>query len=218
MSSISPESPEIYDVFQKGLRRGSERLPYDPSKSYAYVEHPIDGWRVYLRSCVFLHPETEEFNPKHFLVVKRRGARWTTATWEPPKGQMEGKDIKHTQSIIELLKINVLRETEEESHVTEIKKLKHTGLVFQSQESDFPPNTYFQYHIFQGFISPEQIQQSFETFEWIKEHPKAFNRWRRDRKEKDAVAWFNPKTTKLNPRWCPDIVVLYLRNIFHPLN
>ena len=203
----------IFDVFQKGLIRGSERLPHDPVKAYAYVEHPIEGWRVYLRSCAFLHPTNESFNSQHFLVVKKRGARWTTATWEPPKGQMEGKDIKHNQSVLELLKENVLRETEEESHITEIKKLKHTGLVFQSQESDFPQNWYFQYHIFQGFITPEQVKKSFDTFEWIKEHPKAFARWKRDRREKDAVSWFNPKVTHLNPRWCPDIAVLYFRNI-----
>ncbi len=206
-------SVPIFDVFQKGLIRGSERLPYDPAKAYAYVEHPTEGWRVYLRSCVFLHPTNELFNSQHFLVVKRRGARWSTSTWEPPKGQMEGKDIKHNQSVLELLKENVLRETEEESHVTEVKNLKHTGLVFQSQESDFPENWFFQYHIFQGLVTPNQVKQSFDTFEWIKEHPKAFARWRRDRKEKDAVSWFNPKVTRLNPRWCPDIVVLYLRNI-----
>ena len=63
----------IFDVFQKGLIRGSEKLPYDPSKSYAYVEHPLEGWRVYLRSCIFLHPTYEPFHLKRFLVVKRRG-------------------------------------------------------------------------------------------------------------------------------------------------
>jgi len=207
----------IFDVFQKGLIRGSEHLPHDPAKAYAYVEHKLEGWRVYLRSCVFLHPTNEPFNPQHFLVVKKRGAKETTPSWEPPKGQMEGKDIKHNKSVLELLKDNVLRETEEESHITEVKNLKHTGFVFQSEENDFPPNTYFQYHIFQGFVTPKQIQQSFDTFEWIREHPKAFARWRRDRREKDAVSWFNPKATRLNPRWCPDIVVLYLTNIKGPL-
>lgn len=210
-------SSTILDVFQKGLIRGSAKLPHDPTKSYAFVENQTEGWRVYLRSCVFLHPTYEEFNPQHFLVVKRRGARHTSPTWEMPKGQMEGKDAKHNQTVLELLKENVLRETEEESHITDITRLKHTGLVFQSQEKDYPSNTYFQYHIFQGFITPSQVKQSFDTFEWIKEHPKAFARWRRDRKEKDAVAWFNPKETKLNPRWCPDIVVLYLRNIKGPI-
>lgn len=207
----------IFDVFQKGLIRGSERSDYDPEKAYAYVEHPVEGWRVYLRSCVFLHSTNEKFNPQHFLVVKRTGTRMTTAAWEPPKGQMEGKDISHNKSVLELLKENVRRETEEESHITDIKHLKHTGLVFQSQESNYPANTYFQYHLFQGLITTDQIKRSFETFEWIKEHPKAFKRWRRDRREKDAVAWFDPKVTRLNPRWCPDIVVMYLQHIHRVL-
>jgi ADP-ribose pyrophosphatase YjhB (NUDIX family) len=206
----------IFDIFQKGLIRGSEKRPFDPSKAYAYVEHPKEGWRVYLRSCVFLHPVSGSFDPQHFLVVKRFGARPSSATWEPPKGQMEGKDMGR-KSVLELLKENVRRETEEESHITEIRNLKHAGLVFQSQETNYAPNHFFQYHIFQGFITPEQIKQSFDTFEWMKEHKSAVARWRRDRKEKDAVDWFDPKTTRVNPRWCPDIVVLYLRNVTRPL-
>jgi len=209
MSSIP-----LFNVFQKGLIRGSERSDYDPIKQYAYVEHPIEGWRVYLRSCIFLHPTNEVFNKQHFLVVKRRGAHYTSSTWEPPKGQMEGKDMRGSKkSVLELLKENVQRETEEEAHITHIKNIKHTGLVFQSQESSYPENTFFQYHIFQGLITPDQIQQSFDTFEWIKEHPKGFERWKRDRKEKDAVAWFNPRITRVNPRWCPDIMALYITNI-----
>lgn len=203
---------EPYNVFQPGLVRGAERLPYDPSKAYAYVEHPTEGWRVYLRSCVFLHAEGER-DPANFLVVKRRGAKWSSPTWEPPKGQMEGKDgIRGRKSILALLTENVLRETEEESHITKIDGLHHTGLVFQAQEHDFPANWYFQYHIFQGTASEEQIAQSFGTFEWIKEHPAAFARWRRDRREKDAVAWYFPSKTRLNPRWCPEIARLYLNN------
>jgi len=202
----------MLDVFQKGLIRGSAKLPHDPTKAYAYVEHPEEGWRVYIRACVFLHPSNEPFNPTHFLVVKRIRSHPSSATWEPPKGQMEGKEIKN-KSILEHLKTNVTRETEEEAHITEIQNLKHTGLVFQSQEKDYPENTYFQYHIFQGIVSPEQINQSFNTFKWIKEHPKGFARWRRDRREKDAVSWFNPKTTRLNPKWCPDIFILYIKNV-----
>lgn len=204
----------LFDVFQKGLIRGSERLPFDPTKSYAYVEHPTEGWRVYLRSCIFLHPTSEPFHNRHFLVVKDRKKRMGSAAWEPPKGQMEGKDMKGSRkSVHELLKENVLRETEEESHITDVKRVKHTGLVFQSQESDYVPNTYFQYHIFQGFLTPEQVKQSFDTFEWIRAHPAGFERWKRDRKEKDAVAWFHPRTTRLNPRWCPDIAALYIRHV-----
>ena len=202
----------ILDVFQKGLVRGSARLPFDPEKAYAYVEHPQEGWRVYLRSCVFLHPINEPFQKQHFLVVKRTNARMSSPAWEPPKGQMEGKELSTRISILEALKENVLRETEEEAHITDITRLHHTGLVFQSQESDYPSNHYFQYHIFQGFLTPKQIDQSFSTFEWMKDHKAAVKRWRRDRKEKDAVAWFSPRETRVNPRWCPDIVALYFQH------
>lgn len=225
--------PPLFDVFQPGLRRGGANLPYDPEKKYFYVEHPTEGWRVYLRSAIFLHsvsnshlPKANAHSPKvrcplntqvkkqHFLVVKKRGAHKTSAAWEfAGKGQMEWKDVGNRRiSILDALEENVRRETEEESHITDIKRLKHTGLVFQAQESDYPPNHYFQYHIFQGFVTQDEVAKAFETFEWIKEHPKAFARWRRDRREKDAIAWFNPRETRLNPRWCPDIAALYLRS------
>jgi len=200
----------MFDVFQKGLQLGSAHLPHDPSKRYAYVEHPTEGWRVYLRSAVFLHPTNEPFDNMQFLVVKRTGSKQTSATWEPPKGQMEGKDI-HSRSILQLLKENARRETEEESHITKITNLTHTGLVFQSQESDYPANHFFQYHIFRGFVTPSQIDRAFDTFDWFHDHPKAFQRQSRDRKEKDAVAWFSPRETRLNPRWTPDIVGIYLQ-------
>ena len=130
---------------------------------------------------------------------------------------MEGKDATDDVPVLELLENNVRRETEEEAHLTHIHRLKHTGLVFQGREKDYPPNTYFQYHLFQGFLTEEQVAESFQTFEWIRDHPKAFRRWRRDRREKDAVAWFDPKTTRLNPRWCPSIFAMYLQQIKGPL-
>lgn len=210
-------SGPLFDVFQPNLIHGAESSSFDPEKRYAYVEHPTEGWRVFLRSCVFLHPLDGPFHSQQFLVVKRAGSRPSTATWEPPKGQMEGKDAKGERNVLKLLKENVQRETEEESHITEIKRLKHTGLVFQSQEKDYPANTFFQYHIFQGFLTEDQIEKSFDTFEWIKKHPAAFKRWRRDRREKDGVAWFNPRETRLNPRWCPSIAALYLQHIRGPI-
>lgn len=205
------QSYPIYDVFQKDLIRGSARLPFDPEKAYAFVEHPTEGWRVYLRACMFLHLIGEPFYNQKFLVVKRRGARWSTAAWEPPKGQMEGRDIRMpNKSIYTLLQLCALREIYEESHITNVTRLFHTGLVFQSQEPDYPKNHFFQYHIFQGFIESEQVRQSFDMFEWMRDHPKAVDRLSRDRKEKDTVSWFDPKTTRLTPRWCPTIVAMYL--------
>ena len=203
----------LLNVFQPGLVRGSAKLPHDPEKAYAYVEHPTEGWRVYLRTATFLHPSNEPFQARHFIVVKRTGTDKRSASWEPPKGQMEGKDLlrKPDTPLLDLLSLSARREIEEESFVTRVDKMTHTSQVFQSRETTYPPNHFFQYHIFQGYVRPDILEAAFDMFVWIHQHPKAFARFSRDRREKDEIAWFDPRRTRLNPRWCPTIVFEYLK-------
>jgi 8-oxo-dGTP pyrophosphatase MutT (NUDIX family) len=207
------ETKNVIDVFQKGLRRGAAKLPFAPHKRYFYVEHPTEGWRVYLRSVCFLHELGDDpFLAERFLVVKRTGGDAAKATWEPPKGQMEGRDAPRgiKRSILQLLKENVRREVEEEAKVERIRELKHTGLVLQSVEPDFPPNTYFQYHVFQGQAHPKEILKARQEFEWYVEHPKEFGALRADQREKDAIDWYGADRTKIMGRWSPTLVRLYL--------
>ena len=201
----------IYDVFQRGLIRGAEHLPFDPAKAYAYVEHPTEGWRVYLRSCVFLHEQGAPADCRRFVVVKRTGAAKQAATWEPPKGQMEGKDISSGKSVKALLEENVRRETQEEAHITHIIGLRHTGLVFQGQEHDFPRNWFFQYHIFNGRVNKSGLAKGVEWFTHMRENPAEFAALSRDKKEKDAIDWYSARLTRLNPRWCPQIAAIYFK-------
>lgn len=210
MGKISPVS-EILDVFQPGLHRGAARLPYAPHKRYFYVEHPQLGWRVYLRSCAFLHEAAVPFEKERFLVVKRTGGEPSKKTWEPPKGQMEGKDAGRSRvALIKLLEENIRREVEEEAKIQKLLALRHTGMVLQGQEPDYPPNHFFQYHIFQAFVPSDEIAGAAEQFQWIQEHPEAFARFRSDKREKDGLSWFDPKRTKLMGKWSPTIVAQYL--------
>lgn len=204
----------LLDVFQPGLRRGAARLPFAPHKRYFYVEHPVEGWRVYLRGCCFIH-EAGHTEKERFLVVKRYQANADTKSWEPPKGQMEGKDgLAHPRwSVLDLLTENVKREVEEESKIKTFESLIYTGLVLQSREKDYPPNTYFQYHVFQGTVSSQTVQEAAAEFQWLNDHPAAFARLRKDKREKDALAWFDPKKTRLMGKWSPSLVVLYLQNM-----
>jgi 8-oxo-dGTP pyrophosphatase MutT (NUDIX family) len=203
---------EIFDVFQPGLIRGSEHLPYDPVKAYFYVEHPTEGWRVYLRACCFIHEQGAHFDAKRFLVVKRTGANPGAKAWEPPKGQMEGKDaLKHPRTpVLRLVEENVRREVWEEAHIGKLVNLHHTGIILQDREPDYPPNHYFQYHIWQAYTPPSEITKAVTWFEWLEEHPKAFARMKRDKKEKDELRWFDPRETKMMGRWSPRIVPMYL--------
>lgn len=197
-----------FDVFQDGLLRGAERLPYAPHKLYFYVEHPTEGWRVYLRAACFIHELYKPFQSSKFLVVKRTGGDPEKATWEPPKGQMEGRDGHPKKSILQLLKENIKREVDEEAKINYLRELTHTGLILQDIEPDFPPNTYFQYHIFSAYAHPSQIARAFDEFAWIADHREEFMRLRSDRREKDAIAWYDP-TKKMMGRWSPTLLTMY---------
>jgi len=204
-----------HDIFQRGLLRGSERLPFDPAKQYFYVEHPTEGWRVYLRSCCFVHekPDSSEnaVDILRFVVVKRTGADTKSKAWEPPKGQMEGKDGLRKGSIMQHLRENVKREVGEEARIESLQNLTHTGMWFEGREHDYPPNTFFQYHIFSALVQPKEWLRASEELKWCREHPDAFARLKRDKREKDEIAWYTPSEHKMMGRWSAKIVIMYLK-------
>jgi len=206
-------SMDLLDVFQPGLKRGSARLAYMPEKRYFYVEHPKEGWRVYMRAVVFLYEKGGPPDNQRFLVVKKTGKSPNAKSWEPIKGQMEGRDgLPRGEPLLKLMANNVKREVEEEGKIEHITGLKYTGLVYQGQEPDYPKDHYFQYHIFTAEVSAAQLQKAADTLAWYREHPAAFNRLEGVKREKDDFAWFNPHTTHLMGRWAPGIVALYLAN------
>jgi 8-oxo-dGTP pyrophosphatase MutT (NUDIX family) len=211
MGKISSSS-EHKDVFQPGLLRGAASLSYAPHKRYFYVEHPTEGWRVYLRSAAFLYEANVPFDKTHFLVVKRTGGDTDKKTWEPPKGQMEGKDAgKKLVPIKKLLEENIRREVSEEAKIFKLLHLQHTGMVLQGVEGDYPPNTYFQYHVFQAFVPKRELLEAFGQFDWIQGHPLAFARFRSDKREKDALGWYDGENTKMMGKWSPTLVDMYLK-------
>ena len=210
---------EIINVFQPKLTRGSEvsawakKMGYGSNKKYFYVSHPTEGWRVFMRACCFIHLKGER-DPSKFIVVKSTDMLANGKAWEPPKGQTEGKDgLKNpSMPLIKVLEENLRREIEEESKITTVYKMKHTGLVLQGTEDEYDENTYFQYHVFQAFIEPDEFMKAKEKFVWYKEHPKTFNKLRKDNREKDDIEWYNPKKTKLYGNWSPSIVAMYLKS------
>ena len=214
----------MHDVFQEGLLRGSEKMPYDPKKAYFYVETPSfresggkEGWRVFLRACCFMHEVPQEgecIDFKRFLVVKRTDGAANGKEWEPPKGQMEGKDgLAHPRTnLLKLIAENVKREVYEESRVKRLVGLEHTNLVYEGKENDYPLNTFFQYHIFRAQVTPSTWMKAAAELDKCRANPSTFKKMKRDMREKDALAWFSPSETRLMGRWSPKIVILYLKN------
>ncbi len=209
----------MHDIFQRGLIRGAASLPFDPVKEYFYVEHPTEGWRVYLRACCMIHEKpscNEKVDYSKFVVVKRTGQNPREKAWEPPKGQMEGKDglRDKSASIMDLLRDNVKREVGEESRIHRLQGLRHTGLIFEGREKDYPPNHFFQYHIFQALIHHNEYERATKELDWYRAHPAAFARLRRDKREKDALDWYSPAEHKLMGRWSPKLVAMSLNPFF----
>jgi len=209
---IVTESHKVFDIFQPGLIKSVATLSHDPNRQYYYIEHPVEGWRVYLRTVCFIHELNKPFDSKRFLVVKRTGGDDKEASWEPPKGQMEGKDATD-KSVYNVLRDNIRREVAEEAKLYNIKNLQHTGLVLQSTESNYPENTYFQYHIFTGYANQKHIAEAFKKFKWYEEHPLAFDRLRRENREKDGITWFDENETKIMGKWSPTMVKMYLDSV-----
>jgi 8-oxo-dGTP pyrophosphatase MutT (NUDIX family) len=205
-------SVPVYDIFQEGLVRGSASLRHAPHKKYAYVEHPTEGWRVYLRSCSFLHDEDDP-NPLKFVVVKATHKKPDSYAWEPPKGQMEGKDLPlNNQPILDALTQNANREINEETGIPGLIPLEHSGLVFQGREKDYPSGHYFQYHMFYGIIPYNMFEYAKNRFAHYGTHPREFKALTKDYQEKDDIDWFDMKTTRLFGRWSPSIVMLYINS------
>jgi len=209
----------VFNVFEPGLKRGSEvssyakKMGYGDNKRYLYVENEKQGWRVFLRACCFIHSK-EDPKATKFVVVKSTDQSPQEKSWEPPKGQTEGKDGLQDPSkpLIKVLEDNLRREIYEEAKIEKVEGLKYTGLVVQSIEDNYDTDTYFQYHIFSATVSAEEYLAAEERFSWYREHPKAWNRLRKDNREKDAIAWYSPSATKMYGRWSPSIVKYYLSN------
>jgi hypothetical protein len=215
----------MHDIFQPGLVRGSGTTSFDPEKSYFFVETPDytpsagkSGWRVYLRACCFIHEIPEEgqcVDLRRFIVVKKTGLPANGKAWDPPKGQMEGKDaMKHPRTpLLKLIETNIKREVQEESRIRSLKGLEYTGLVLEGVESNYPKNTFFQYHIFRAQVATKEWMAASSELDWCRAHPAAHARMKRDYREKDALSWYSPSDTKLIGKWAPKLVIMYLKNM-----
>ena len=209
----------LLNVFEPGLKRGSARLAYMPEKTYFYIQKGTGDadkegeWRVYMRAAIFIYEKDVPFDKQRFLVVKKKDKPISSKAWEPVKGQCEGRDgFPRDAPLLKLMANNVRREIMEEAKIEVVTNIQYTGLAFQGQEDDYPKNHYFQYHIFTAEVSSAQLEKADAKLAWYREHPAAFNKLEGVKREKDMLAWFDPKKTKLMGRWAAGIVALYLAN------
>jgi 8-oxo-dGTP pyrophosphatase MutT (NUDIX family) len=208
------QTTHVFDIFQPGLLRGEASFAHKPEKKVFYIQHPTEGWRVFLRAVCFLHEEGRE-EAGRFVVLKKTGMDAKGPSWEAPKGQMEGKDgLAHPRwSVLKLLEQNIRRETKEEAKIGKFVRLDHIPtLVIQSKESEYGPNDYFQYHVFRAVVKRSVLEKAARTFAYYKDHPEEFTALDSDNNEKDSMAWYDAKRTRIMGRWSPTLIKLYIQH------
>jgi hypothetical protein len=59
-------------------------------------------------------------------------------------------------------------------------------------------------------VTSDEVDSAAKEFEWLNEHKDLWEKMPKDVREKDALAWFNPRETQMMGRWSPTLVAMYL--------
>jgi hypothetical protein len=170
---------------------------FPSGKRYVYVVK--DGAPVFLRNILFI---TRASNSREIAVVREWGARSNKGTWEPPKGQLEWKEIggsPRTMTSAELvrhMRAGILREIAEESKFLP-KELTHfhrlPGFYMQDWPESGLPGAKFMYQYWHATASDKAMANAQARMKELVDHPDWKAMLPADLTEKDAVQWWKPE-------------------------
>lgn len=170
---------------------------FSSGKQYVYLR---DGDNKYfLRNILFIRRAS---NPQEIVTVREWGSKTEKGAWEPPKGQMEWKELAATgiragqdvpmAVLVEQMKKGVLREIAEEAKIlpSEIRGLKILPMSYTEVFPDAGRNAYFRYQFWEGTLgdlrpAQKRLRDLVHNSDWKAMLPD-------DVKEKDAVEWWSP--------------------------
>ena len=177
-------------------------------KQYAYVKKGTGTGTgtgtgqapIFLRNIIFL---TQGSDTHTIAIVRDWGANpRTIGIWEPPKGQMEWKELNskpHTilsQAVIQAhMRKGVVREMMEEAKIlpTEIKHLRMLPLY---HIQDWPESgirgAQFMYQFWTAEISNKTMLEAQKRIKVLVDHPDLASMLPSDVREKNAIQWWNP--------------------------
>lgn len=182
------------------MKVGYQTFP--SGKQYLYVEEPDTSTRIFLRNILFLKHAS---NPSEIVVVREWGAKTNQCSWEPPKGQMEWKEmadsgVKPNQMIsdkelIKHMRTGVLREISEEAKIksSEIKQLRILPLSYTEAFPKAGPTAKFRYQFWEGVV--HDLRPAQARMRQLTSNPDLAAILPADVCEKDAVEWWSPSTS-----------------------
>lgn len=169
-------------------------------KKYAYV---LDGvCPVFLRNIVFLQRTPGSLE---CVVVREWGARSNKRAWEPPKGQMEWKELEaagykrgdkiSSKDLAKQMRAGALRELQEEAKIrpAEAKHLRMLPLAYvQAWPESGVRGAHFRYQFWIAEITYKTMFEAQARLQKICDHPELPALLTPDNVEKDAVAFWSP--------------------------
>jgi hypothetical protein len=170
-------------------------------KQYAYIQKPGSNIPIFVRNVIFLTPED---NARTIAIVCEWGAKHTApGVWEPPKGQMEWKELDVSprtvlspRRIQSYMRKGVLREMMEEAkvHPDEIRGLTMMPLQYiQAWPEAGVPNAKFMYQFWHATLAPKYMLEAQKRIQAIVDDPALAAKLPPDAREKNGIRWWNPK-------------------------
>jgi len=175
---------------------------FPSGKKYTYT---IDecGHKVFLRNILFL---TKADDPYHIVVVREWGAHSNKNVWEPPKGQMEWKELEiagiragtvKPAALLKQMRLAVQREMVEEAKIlpNDLHDLKPLPIVYkQAWPESKVPDAHFMYQFWVGHISDKALETAQKDMRALTSNPDLKDTLLHDFTEKDAVGWWSPRS------------------------
>jgi hypothetical protein len=174
---------------------------FKSGKKYLYMKEEIDGPRTFLRNILFIHhPESY----RKIAVVHEFGSK-AMASYEPPKGQMEWKEVEgmtkdskiESKQLVKFMKEAVLREIGEEAKFlpSELKKLKPLPFVYEETFEGAPyKSDKFRYQFWSACTTDASMIKAQNRIKHMIDSPHHISLLPADVREKDHVCWFELKS------------------------
>lgn len=170
---------------------------FPSGKQYAYIKR--DGKPVFLRNILFI---SRASHPREIATVREWGSRTNKGVWEPPKGQLEWKEIGGrprtlpAAALTRHMRAGILREITEEAKFLP-KELAHMRKLPLYYAQDWPesgvPGAKFMYQYWHAEASDAAMANAQARMKELVDHPDWKHMLPADLTEKDAVQWWKPE-------------------------
>lgn len=194
---------------------------FPSGKNYVFVRE--GNQRFFLRNIAFLRHAS---NPDEIVVVREWGSKSNKHACEPPKGQMEWKELAEagvkpgqflpTEDLVQYMKEGVLREIAEEAKLkpAEIKQLRYIPVSYKQRFPKAGPDAWFRYQFWEGVV--HDLRPAQTRMRQLVAHPDWAAMLPADVSEKDAVLWWSmrdPKTRHWIRKEFSESMVQYYCNL-----